>query len=302
VPDENEITQTHAPISEDTEAHEPVAAPPPPPRAPAPAPRGAPMPPRLWADASPWLALLGILAVAGLLVWLFAFRGGSNGTIVPAVVGLQQQRAIATLTGKGFVVRAILAPSRRPRGIVFSQKPGGGSRLDKGANVVIGVSNGLRALPTTTTVTTTNAQTTTAQTTTSTSALQQGVPDVTGQGAAAGAGQIEAAGFAAETEPVPEAGTAGSIVTQDPGGGTQADAGSVVRLSIATGSSRPSVQVPSVVGQKAGAARAELLDAKVTVKTVYTKGPKKSLGVVLSQTAAGSSVPAWTQVTITVGS
>jgi beta-lactam-binding protein with PASTA domain len=310
--DENEITQPHAPVLDDTQAHRPVAPPPPEPP-PAPPPVAGGPPPRFYADAWPWLALLGILALAGLLVWLFAFRGGSSGRVVPAVVGLQQQRAIAKLTGEGFGVRALVGPSRRPRGIVFAQTPGGGSRLGKGQNVVIDVSNGL-APPTTTGATTTGATTTgatttgatttTGQTTTAAAPAQQAaVPDVSGQDAAAGAGQIEAAGFVAETEPVAEAGTAGSIVTQDPAGGAQADLGSVVRVSVATGSNRPAVQVPNVVGQKAAAARAALLAAKLTVKTAYRKGPAKSVGVVLSQTpAAGSSQPAWTQVTITVGS
>jgi beta-lactam-binding protein with PASTA domain len=59
------------------------------------------------------------------------------------------------------------------------------------------------------------------------------------------------------------------------------------------------VQVPNVVGQKAGSARAALLQAKLTTRTEYRKG---AAGVVLAQTpAAGGSVPAYTQVTITVG-
>jgi beta-lactam-binding protein with PASTA domain len=299
--DENEITQPHAPISDDTEAHEPVvAAPPPPPPAP---PAAGPRPPGLYADVWPWLALLGILALAGLLVWLFAFRGGSSGRIVPGVVGLQQQRAIARLTGDGFGVRALVAPSRRPRGIVFAQRPGGGSRLGKGQNVEIDVSNGLAPPKASTTTSATGATTTSRTTTAAAPAQQAAVPDVSGEGAAAGAGQLEAAGFVAETEPVAESGTAGSIVTQDPAGGSQAALGSAVRVSVATGSSRAAVQAPSVVGQKAAAARAALLDAKLTVKTAYRNGRAKDAGVVLSQSpVAGSTQPAWTQVTITVGS
>ena len=60
--------------------------------------------------------------------------------------------------------------------------------------------------------------------------------------------------------------------------------------------------MPNVVGQKAGAARAALLDAKLLVRTEYRRGPAKSTGVVLSQSpAAGQSRPAYTQVTIVVG-
>jgi beta-lactam-binding protein with PASTA domain len=319
--DETEITQPHEPLLEDTQAHEPVlppAAPPPQASPPPPAAGGPPLPPdarvppRLIADVWPWLAALGILALAALLVWLFVLnRDSSKGKVVPAVVGLQQQEAIAKLTGDGFDVRAIVGPSAKPAGIVASQKPGGGSRLDQGQTVVIDVSNGHAVGGTTTaaqtttaqtaTAQTTTAQTTTAQTTTATTAAAS-VPDVTGEDAASGAGQIEAAGFVAETDPVSASGTPGSIVQEDPAAGGQAPAGSVVRLGVAVGSARPAQQVPNVVGQKAGAARAALLDAKILTKTEYKRGPAKNAGVVLSQSpAAGQSEPAYTQVSIVVG-
>jgi beta-lactam-binding protein with PASTA domain len=318
---DDEITEPHKPIPDDTQAHEPVVPPPtervvpagPPPGAPPPAaplPPGAPppadagVPPRLIQDVWPWLALLGILAIAALLVWLFAFRGNDNkGHVVPRVVGLQQQQAITKLTGDGFGVRAIIGTSRKPRGIVVSQSPGAGSRLGSNQSVVIHVSNGrpVAAPPTTTTASTGTTTTSSTTSATTTSAAPVSVPDVTGQDAASGAGQVEAAGFVAETDPVSGSGTAGSISSESPSGGAQAQAGSVVKLSVETGASRPSEQVPSVVGQKAGAARAAILNAKLTVRTEYKQGPAKSVGVVVAQTPSGGSAPAYTQVTITVG-
>jgi beta-lactam-binding protein with PASTA domain len=129
------------------------------------------------------------------------------------------------------------------------------------------------------------------------------VPDVVGQDAASGAGQVEAAGFVAETDPVSASGRPGSIVQESPAAGTDAAIGSVVRLEVAVGSSRPAVHVPNVVGQKASAARAALLAEPLTVRTEYKKGPAKSVGVVLSQRPpAGGVAPAYTQVTIVVGS
>src|SRR5438067_8014148 len=61
-------------------------------------------PPGLIADVWPWLAALGVLAVAGLLVWLIAFRGHDRQQrrAVPQVVGLQERAAIARLTGAGY--------------------------------------------------------------------------------------------------------------------------------------------------------------------------------------------------------
>jgi serine/threonine-protein kinase len=286
MPEETEITQDVPP---------PSAAPPPPP----PAPPGF-----VLRDAWPWLALLGILAVAGLLVWLFVLRDRTDkGPLVPAVVGLPQQRAVAELTGRGFNVKVVIGPANRPRGIVVSQIPGGGTRLDTGQTVTLHVSNGHHVAPATTPTTTTTSTTTTAQTTTLSSTLTAPVPDVVGQDVASGAGQVEAAGFVAQTDPVSASGTPGSIVQEDPAAGTDVKVGSVVRLGVAVGSSRPAVHVPNVVGQKAPSARAALLAEPLTVRTEYKKGPAKSVGVVLSQTpAAGSTAPAYTQVTIVVGS
>ena len=273
-----------------TAPHEPV----PPPAGPPPPPGGRP--PRFLADdVWPWLAALGILVVAGLLVWIFVLRdNGNEGKVVPAVVGMQQQQAITKLTAEGFSVNAIVAPADKPRGIVVSQIPGGGSRVGKNQKVTLQISNGHSIAPAATTMTT-SAQTATSTTTTTTQ--QIAVPDVTGQDVKSAAGQIEAAGFVAETDPVTDSAAEGSVIQQEPLAGTQAPAGSIVRLSIAVGSNRPPTNVPNVVGQKSSAARAALLGAKLTVKTVYKKG---KIGIVLAETPTGS-VPAYTQITIIVG-
>lgn len=299
MPEETEITQNIPP----GEAPPPPGPPPPPPVAPPPGPR----PPGFaFRDVGPWLGLLAVLAVAGLLVWLFVLRDrGNKGPTVPAVVGMQQQRAVPELTSKGFNVKVIVGPAKSPRGIVVSQAPGGGTRLARGQTVALHVSNGhaVTVVPTTTTAATTTAQTTTLSSTQTTAATTAPVPGVLGQDAASGAGQVEAAGFVAETDPVSASGTAGSIVQEAPASGSAAPVGSVVVLNVAVGSSRPSVHVPNVANQKAAAARNALLTAKLTVRTDYRKGPAKSVGVVLSESpAAGGSAPAYTQVTIVVGS
>jgi serine/threonine-protein kinase len=274
-------------VEQDTQAFEPIG----PPGAPPPA---GPPPRALLNDVWPWLALLGILAVAGLLVWLFAFRGHHHKSqVVPSVVGLGQQAAIRKLTGDGYSVKAIVGPAKAPRGVVAAQTPGGGSQLPKGSTVRLQVSNGRRAtLPATTTT-----ATTTARATTTTAAPTAAVPSVTGQDMASGAGQVEAAGFVAETDPVQGGGTPGSIVQESPAAGTQARAGGTVTLSVATPPSPPSTQIPDVTGKTAAEARAALLQAKLTVKTAYEKGQR---GVVLRESPTGTA-PAYTQVTITVG-
>jgi eukaryotic-like serine/threonine-protein kinase len=279
-------------VEEDTQRFQSVELdrPPPPPAGP---------PPSVLADVWPWLALLGVLALAGLLVWLFVFRDRHHTKhVVPAVVGLQQQAAVARLKRAGYSVEAVITAVRRqrPRGVVASQKPGGGSQLPAGSTVALGVSNGrvLKAAPPATTTSTT---TTTTRATTTAPAPTSQVPDVTGQDMAAGAGQVEAAGFVAETDPVQGGGTPGSIVQESPPGGTQGKAGETVTLGVAVPASPPSTTIPDVTGQTAAQARAALLQAKLTVKTVYKNG---KAGVVLGESPTGSA-PAYTQVTITVG-
>jgi beta-lactam-binding protein with PASTA domain len=283
VDDETEITQSF-------QAAGPAPGAPPP---------AGPPPRSLGDDVWPWLLGLLVLVVGGLLVWFFVFHNGKNGKhVVPAVVGMQQNAAITRLTDAGYGVKAFVEPASRPRGIVVSQAPGGGSQLDKGARVTLHISNG-RRLGVTTAATTTTGTTSTAATTTAAAAATK-VPDVVGQDMQSGAGQIEADGLVAETSPVTSASASeGQIVQQAPAAGSQAPAGSIVQLQVATGSSRPQVQVPNVVGQKAGSARAALLQAKLTARTTYRKG---TAGVVLAQSpAAASGAAAYTQVTITVG-
>jgi eukaryotic-like serine/threonine-protein kinase len=263
---------------------------------PAPPPPGPP-PPGSFGDVGPWLLLLALVVAGGLLVWFFVFHHRHHAKhVVPAVVGLQQQAAVARLTRAGYNVTVVVTAVRnkQPRGAVTSQDPGGGSQLPTGATVALGVSNGhvLKAPPTTTRTTTT---TTEATTTAAAPAAQ--VPDVTGQDMAAGAGQVEAAGFAAETDPVQGGGRPGSIVQESPPGGTQGTAGETVTLGVAVPSSPPTATIPSVTGQTAAQARAALLQAKLTVKTIYKSG---KAGVVLAESPTGAA-PAYTQVTITVG-
>jgi len=233
-----------------------------------------------------------VVVVAGVLIWLFAFRGHHHQPIVPGVVGMTRQQAILRLVRHGYSVTAILGPSPKPGGVVVSQKPGGGSRLPKGKRVTIHVSNGKSVAVTTTPTTTTAATATTPNASAS-------VPNVVGQPMSTGAGQVEAAGFVAETDPTRASQPSGQIIRETPTG--QAPAGSTVRLTVATGANEPNRSVPNVVGRKAADARSALVAAKFTARTQYRSGPKKDAGSVVAQSPSGGSAPAFSQVTLTVG-
>jgi serine/threonine-protein kinase len=265
---------------------------------PAPPPPAGP-PPGAWLDdVWPWLAVLAALAVAALLVWFFVFRDRHHvKQVVPAVVGMRQQAAIAKLTGDGYAVKAFIVPATRPRGIVTAQTPGAGSQLPKNSTVTIRISSG-RKPPTVTTTTTTTTATTTAKTTTAattTTASNVQVPDVTGEDLATATGDVEAAGLIPDSEPVETGGQPGTVAQQAPTG--QAPAGSAVTLDVVVPASRQAVTIPSVVGKSAADARAALAQAKLTFKTSYKQGTP---GVVLAQSATGSA-PAYTQIALTVG-
>ncbi|MES1246646.1 MAG: PASTA domain-containing protein [Actinomycetota bacterium] len=271
-------------LDDDTHAYEPVDPGAPPPAGP---------PPNAWVqDVWPWLALFGVLVAGGLLVWLFVLRDRHHARqVVPAVVGLQQQAAISRLQADGYSVKAIVGPARRPRGVVATQSPGGGSQLPKGTTVTLHISSGVTTPAATTTTTTTNTSTTT----TTAAAPTAQVPDVSNADLATAEGQIEAAGFVTEADPVDGSGPAGSVQQQLPAAGGSAPAGSVVTIDVVRGGG--SVRVPDVVGRSAADARAALAQAKLTFKTVYKPG---KAGFVLAESPAGSQ-PAYTQVVLTVG-
>ena len=293
--DETEITRPHEALHEDTQAHEPVvppAAPPPPPPAaggPPPPPDGR-VPPRLVADVLPWLAALGILALAALLVWLFVLnRDSSKGKVVPAVVGLQQQEAIAKLTGDGFNVRAVVGPSPKPAGIVASQKPGGGSRRDKGQTVVINVSNGhaVAAAPPAPSRQRPKRRPPNPPPRRRRPRRPRPRPPPRPQP------QPRRSPTSPARTPPPAPARSKRPASSPrrsrlgdrharldrPGGSGRPRAGTGRQrraARVAVGSARPAQQVPNVVGQKAGAARAALLDAKLLVRTSTGEAPKST--------------------------
>ena len=287
---------------EDTAAHQAVApesvVPERAPLAP-PAPQpGPPGPPRGWLAVEnpwPWL-LLVLVAVAALLVWLLLLRGHGGARVVPNVVGLRQGAAVARLTKAGYDVTVVRAPSRRPPNVVFGQRPGGGVQLAKGQTVTIDVANGSTpaARPKPASLPTTVATTTAASVT---------VPDATGQTLAGAAGAVEAAGLTPDSYPVRSSRPSGTVVAQAPAGGATLAPGGTVRLNVSVGQgAQPPVPVPDVTGQTAADARAALWSAKLTVRTVYAHAPSAArIGHVLDETGAGGSLPAFSQVTITVG-
>ncbi len=128
---------------------------------------------------------------------------------VPDVVGLDQVDATQRLVAAGFVVSKTLEPSRTvPVGRVVRTDPGGGVPQPKGAAVTIYVSSG-------------PSQTT--------------VPNVVGQTQSAATSALRDAGFVVNVVPtVSSPANVGKVISQNPTGGSKAEDGSAVTITVGT--------------------------------------------------------------------
>src|SRR5919201_3149123 len=252
-----------------------MATPPdvPPPDVPPPAAvvrRGPPGPPeREW---WPWLGLLLLLVVAGLLIWLFAIRGNDNKTTVPKVVGMPSQGAVARLHQKHLKDLPFTGPSTRPKGVVFAQRPGAGRRVKKGSTVEISISSG---------------------------PARVSVPDVTGLREAAAKQRLAGAGFTStRTKRVASSKAKGTVVDQRPLGGVTAAKGTTVEISVSNG--RKPVIVPSLVGLTQSAAVAQLTKLGLKSKLQNVPSTKPIGDVVAQKPPAGKEVDKGSTIVLNV--
>lgn len=128
------------------------------------------------------------------------------------------------------------------------------------------------------------------------------VPDVTGRGSEAAQHILAEASFSSRIEEVRSLQPEGTVVNQTPAGGSTAQLGTLVTLSVSSGKA-PTIQIPSVKGEPAAAARATLEDLGLVVHVVeQTVTDPKLDGTVLSTSpAAGTAVEKGSVVTMTIG-
>ncbi|MCM1430289.1 MAG: Stk1 family PASTA domain-containing Ser/Thr kinase [Muribaculaceae bacterium] len=92
---------------------------------------------------------------------------------------------------------------------------------------------------------------------------------------------------------------AGKVISQNPAGGSSAASGSKVTIVVSQG--QRSVTVPSVLGDKQEKATQTLTDAGLKVKIAEAYSDSVKAGLVISQSvSSGKTVPAGTEITITV--
>ena len=203
------------------------------------------------------VGVIAALAIVGLAA--FALMGGfASGDPVPNVTGKTVEEATAILKEAGFELGTTdqKYDDKVPAGQIVGQDPKAGDKREKGSKVNVTVSQGVAQIT---------------------------VPDVKGLDAEKAKQAIKDKGL------VPSAGTPaysdtvekGLVISTNPESGTKVEKNSTVEYIVSLGSE--GVEVPSVVGQREGAAVATLNDAGFSVTTDYANSDTVAEGLVISQ-------------------
>lgn len=216
----------------------------------------------------------------GLLALLLAVLGGigaylyftqQDESTVPAVTGLQQERAEAEVRDAGLDPETTRQESSKPRGIVLAQSPDPGTKVDEGADVRLVVSTG---------------------------PPRETVPDVVGRTESEAVADLTKVGFEADVTKAFSDKKAGLVVSQEPKAGANLKEGSAVALTVSKGG-KP-VTVPDVVGTTSSEATTTLRDAGLDVNVVGVPSDQPSGTVVAQSPAAGEQAKAGGTVRLNV--
>nr|HEV8045060.1 PASTA domain-containing protein [Rubrobacter sp.] len=197
---------------------------------------------------------------------------GTQVADVPDVVGASRAAAEQALRGTGFEVGVEEQESSfEDEGLVVSQDPGGGTRVEAGSEVTITVGTGPSAVE---------------------------VPDVTGNTPAQAEAILQEAGLelGPQSEDYSDEVAEGSIFYQDPAGGESVEPGSAVGVTVSLGPEQ--VEVPEVYGATLTEAQ-QLVDDAGLNSTVFEVEGEEAAGTALStDPLAGTLLDPETTVTI----
>jgi serine/threonine-protein kinase len=200
---------------------------------------------------------------------------GPGQASVPDVSRLPKDNALKELEKAGFKVEFDDEPSEDiPRGTATRTAPPGGSLADKGSTVTLFISSGPG---------------------------QVTVPDVIGQAEASAQGELGGAGLKVDVTEQDSDKPPGTVIAQDPAGGSSADKGSTVTIVVARQSAK--IDVPGVTGSSQDDATETLTAAGLSVVVAEVPvASKDEDGVVQAQDPpAGRRVDRGTSVRISVG-
>jgi eukaryotic-like serine/threonine-protein kinase len=201
------------------------------------------------------LGALALVLAAIAVAWL-AF-GEEDTREVPTVEGLPLDEAVDRLQSEGFQVDVATEPNEARSGTVFAQDPGAGTQAEEGSTVRVSVSGGPDTIS---------------------------VPNAVGLPEAEARDRLVDAGFEVESTEVFSDREPGTVTTQSPSAGAQAEAGSTVTIEVSQGTGL--VQVPNVVGLTRGEAEAELSNAQLEANVVEVPSDEP-VGTVVAQSPVG---------------
>lgn len=218
-----------------------------------------------------WPGLLALLVAVLVGIGAYLYFAQQDESTVPAVTGLQQERAEAQVRDAGLEPRTTRQESAKPQGVVIAQSPDPGSEVDEGADVRLVVSTG---------------------------PPRETVPDVVGRSESQAVADLTEAGFEAEVTQAFSERKAGLVVAQEPKAGATLKEGSTVALTVSKGG-KP-VSVPDVVGTTSSQATATLRDAGLEVNVVGVPSDQPSGTVVAQSPAAGKQAKTGSTVRLNV--
>jgi len=224
--------------------------------------------------------LLVLLLVALIVIAFFLLRsvGVFGGNVsVPNVVGLTAGQATQTLRNDHLTVGSnTVRSSNTTKGEVLSSDPKAGVSVSKNSTVNLVISGGPN-IPTVV------------------------VPTVTGKQLTQAISLLQAANLGYTVHSVTSNQPVGTVLSQDPSGGTKTLETHKVALTVS--GTQTSVSVPSVVGQSPARAGSVLQQAGLTVGSQSTACSSQPNGVVSAQNpSSGASVPPNTSVNLVVSS
>ena len=153
---------------------------------------------------------------------------------------------------------------------MFAQDPTAGTEADEGSTVRISVSGGPDTVA---------------------------VPNAVGLAEAEARDRLVGAGFQVESTEVFAEREPGTVTTQSPSAGAEAERGSTVTIEVSKGTGL--VEVPNVVGMTRGQAEAELSSAKLEANVVEVPSDEP-VGMVVAQNPVGGQAQQGTAIRLNV--
>lgn len=228
----------------------------------------------------------GLNVASGSEVAIVVSSGSGLDATVPNVVGLAQTAAIAAIQGANLTATVTTEESTTvPAGTVIQQDPVGGIKVASGSAVAIVVSAGFTAIT---------------------------VPNVIGQSVADAQTAITGVNLTVGTMTLAASDTApaGTVISQNPGGGSQVAPNTSINLTVSSGTAAPTpppitpgdIPVPSVIGLAKTTAASIIRNTGLVVGAIIQKYDETiPAGTVIDQSpAAGTLVGAGVAVSLTV--